>query len=313
MRNSTQKNLIIDANNLLHRVFHVSKVLEKSTPTSHIYLFLNSLKSLVELFSPKKVICVWDYRKEDCYNFRKMLDSEYKAQRDEIKNKEVYEYMPVIMELLNSLGIIQINPINLEADDIIFWLAMKKYPNQSIVVSTDTDFYQLIGSDFPGNIIYNPKKKQSITELYLKDYYNVNNGFEYIILKALRGGRADNISGVKGIRSTRIQDIISLLKIDYDIDSLKDSSLLKEEELEIFKHNLKMMKFDYNLISTEEEEHYEKCISETPEANKENFTLLIKELEFWNIYRKIDYWYSTLANRLDITDVISSLFDFETE
>lgn len=124
---------------------------------------------------------------------------------------------------------------------------------------------------------------------------------------------ADNISGVKGIRSTRIQDIISLLKIDYDIDSLKDSSLLKEEELEIFKHNLKMMKFDYNLISTEEEEHYEKCISETPEANKENFTLLIKELEFWNIYRKIDYWYSTLANRLDITDVISSLFDFETE
>lgn len=77
-----------------------------------------------------------------------MLDSEYKAQRDEIKNKEVYEYMPVIMELLNSLGIIQINPINLEADDIIFWLAMKKYPNQSIVVSTDTDFYQLIGSDF---------------------------------------------------------------------------------------------------------------------------------------------------------------------
>ena len=71
MRNSTQKNLIIDANNLLHRVFHVSKVLEKSTPTSHIYLFLNSLKSLVELFSPKKVICVWDYRKEDCYNFRK--------------------------------------------------------------------------------------------------------------------------------------------------------------------------------------------------------------------------------------------------
>lgn len=55
MRNSTQKNLIIDANNLLHRVFHVSKVLEKSTPTSHIYLFLNSLKSLVELFSPKKL------------------------------------------------------------------------------------------------------------------------------------------------------------------------------------------------------------------------------------------------------------------
>ena len=74
MKNSTQKNLIIDANNLLHRVFHVSKVLKKSTPTSHIYLFLNSLKSLVELFSPKKVICVWDYRKEDCYNFKKMLD-----------------------------------------------------------------------------------------------------------------------------------------------------------------------------------------------------------------------------------------------
>lgn len=306
-----QKVLIIDGNNLLHRVYWTANVLQKSTPTSHIYLFLNALKSYVELFNPYKIIVCWDFREKAAENYRKMLDESYKAQRDEEKSNAVYQYMPIIMKLLDSLGISQINPKALEADDIIFWLATVKYPNESIVVTTDTDMYQLISEELPENVIYNPKKKREITPLYLKEYYNVTNGFEFILQKALRGDKADNLLGVKGIRTTKIQDILSILSTDFDLDSLKDSGLLKEDEVERFKHNLKMMKFDMDMISSEELEWYEECLMREKDSSKEAFTILIKDLEFWNIYKKVDYWFKTF-NRVDFTDVFSQLFDFQS-
>lgn len=304
------KVLIIDGNNLLHRVWWVAGNLQTSTPTSHIYLFLNTLKSYVELFNPYKIIVCWDFREKTAENYRKMLDESYKAQRCEEKQQLVYQYMPIIMKLLDSVGISQINPKSLEADDIMFWLSIAKYPNQAVVVTTDTDMYQLISDTLPGNILYNAKKKQAITSLFLKECYNVNNGFEFILYKALKGDVADNLPAVKGIRKSKIRDILNILSINYDLDSLKDSGLLKESELELFKHNLKMMKFDLNIISEEELAWYEKCLAKPKENSKEAFTLLIKELEFWNIYKKIDYWYKTF-NRIDFTDVFSSLFEFE--
>lgn len=304
------KVLIIDGNNLLHRVYWTACNLQNSTQTKHIFLFLNTLKSYVELFNPRKIIVCWDYREKSTENYRKILDENYKAQRDVEKVQLVYKYMPIINKLLDTLGITQINPLALEADDIIFWLSTQVYPNQSIIVTTDTDLYQLIDTNLPGNIIYNPKKKREITPLFLKECFNVNNGFEFILQKALKGDKADNLAGVKGIRSTKIQDIISILNTNYDLDVLVKADLLKEEELERFKHNLSMMKFNIDLISEEEKAWYQECLDKPKETSKEDFTLLIKELEFWNIYRKIDYWFKTF-NRIDFTDVFSTLFNFE--
>lgn len=301
------KVLIIDGNNLLHRVYWTASVMTDSNPTTHIFLFLNTLKSYIELFNPRRVIVCWDFREKTADNYRKMLDAEYKAQRDEDKQQQVYQYMPIIMKLLDTVGISQINPLSLEADDIMFWLATERFPDQSIIITTDTDLYQLVSSDLPNNVIYNPKKKREITPLFLKESYNVENGFEFIIQKALRGDKADNLIGVKGIRSTKIQDILSILKIDNDIDSLKDSGLLKADELEKFKHNIQMMKFDINLISQEERDWYESCLTKECNVSKEEFAILIKDLEFWKIYRKIDFWFKSF-NRIDYTDVFSQLF-----
>lgn len=304
------KVLVIDGNNLLHRVYWTANTIQDSKETTHIYLFLNTLKSYIELFNPRKIIVCWDYREKSLENYRKMLDENYKAQRDAEKSQSVYKYMPVIIKLLDSLGIAQINPMSLEADDIMYWLATKKYYNETIIVTADTDLYQLVDPGKPDNIVYNPKKKREITPLYLKEHYNVNNGFEFILWKALRGDKADNLDGVKGIRSTKIQDIISVLNANFDLDSLVKSGLLKEEELEKFRHNMKMMKLGMDVISEEEENWYEECLARPKEASKEAFALMVKELEFWNIYRKIDYWYKTF-NRIDFTDVFTSLFAFD--
>lgn len=307
------KVLIIDGNNLLHRVYWTAEMISKTksiTKVFHIFLFLNSLKSYVELFNPRKIIVCWDFREKVAENYRKILDENYKAQRDEEKIQEVYVGMPIIIKLLESLGVTQINPKTLEADDIIFWLSTQKYPNDSVVISADSDMYQLISPRLSGNIIYDPKKKREITSLYLKEHYNVETGLEFILQKALRGDKADNLSGIKGIRSSRIQDILTILKINYDLDSLVESSLLKPEELKTFKHNLLLMKFDLGFIPEDELTWYEECLDKPRKPSKEEFTFLIKDLEFWNIYKKIDYWFKTF-DRIDYGDIFQSIFDFK--
>jgi 5'-3' exonuclease len=309
------KVLIIDGNNLLHRVYWSSEYVRgiwayPKPQNSTTYLFLNTLRSYIELFKPVKIIVCWDFREKTVENYRKLMDENYKAQRDEEKANKVYECMPIIMQLLETLGVPQINPKALEADDIIFYLSTVKFPNRSIVVTTDTDMYQLVSEELPFNVVYNPKRKREITQLFLREYYGVDNGLEFIIQKALKGDKSDNLSGIRGIRSTRIRDIINVLSNDFDLECLVPSGLLKEDELEKFKHNLKMMKFDLSMISQEEQDWYDECLDKPLNSSKEDFTVLIKDLEFWNIYKKIDYWYR-LFNPVDFTDVFAQFFDIQ--
>lgn len=293
-----RKRLIIDGNNLLHRAYWAYKKNEveyKEGSQYSVYVFLNILKSYVRLFEPSEIIVCWDYREENEANERKEILGEYKGTRPD--HTEVYEFMPYIRQILSSLGVKQMTPRNFEADDIMFWLCAKKYPNECILITTDTDMYQLIIPELSGNVFYNPKRKMQINEVFLKQKFAVNDGYEFIIKKSLRGDTADNISGVKGIRQTRIDAVIECLGRDFDIDSLRKAEILKEDEIELFERNIKLMKLDEIMNHPSEIEWYEESISKETNANKDEFKSLIKKLELWNIYRKLNEWYSAFQKK----------------
>lgn len=293
-----RKKLIIDGNNLLHRAYWAYKKNEveyKEGSKYSVYVFLNILKSYVRLFEPSEIIVCWDYREENESNERKEILGDYKGTRPD--HSEVYEFMPYIRQILSSLGVKQMTPRNFEADDIMFWLCAKKYPNECILITTDTDMYQLIIPELSGNVFYNPKRKMQINEVFLKQKFAVNDGYEFIIKKSLRGDTADNISGVKGIRQTRIDAVIECLGRDFDIESLRKAEILKEDEIELFERNIKLMKLDEIMNHPSEIEWYEECISKKPNANKDDFKALIKKLELWNIYRKLNEWYSAFQKK----------------
>ncbi len=254
-----------------------------------IYVFLNILKSYVRLFEPSEIIICWDTKPEGEVNSRKEIISEYKAQRPNHEN--VFVYLNEINDILSSLGVKQIYPKKYEADDILYWLCAKKYPNQCILVTTDSDLYQLIVPELSNNIFYNPKRKTQINSVFLKQKYNVNDGHEYIIKKALRGDIADNISGIKGIRQSRIENIIECLGTDFDFDALKKSKIMTDSELEIFERNLKVMKLDEVLKHEDEISFYEEELAKEVNADKSLFKEHIKKAELWIIYRKLSEWY----------------------
>jgi 5'-3' exonuclease len=268
-------------------------------------VFLNILKSYIRLFEPSEIIVCWDYREENETNERKEILGDYKGTRPD--HSEVYSYMPSIRKILTALGVKQMTPRNFEADDIMFWLCAKKYPNQCILITTDTDMYQLIVPELNENIFYNPKRKMQINEVFLKQKFAVNDGYEFIVKKALRGDIADNISGVKGIRQTRIENVIECLGRDFDIEALRKSEILKEDEMELFERNIKLMKLDEIMNHPSEIEWYEECINKPSEPNKDDFKMLVKKLELWNIYRKANEWFSAFQKKTNnVTNIFSN-------
>lgn len=308
-----RKKLIIDGHNLLFRAHWAFKknITDYGNDEQYIiYVFLNILKSYVRLFEPSEIIICWDTKPEGEINSRKEIISEYKAQRPNHEN--VFVYLNDITDILTSLGIKQIHPKKYEADDILYWLCAKKYPNQCILVTTDSDLYQIIVPELSNNIFYNPKRKAQVNSVFLKQKYNVNDGREYIIKKALRGDVADNISGIKGIRQTRIDNIIECLGPDFDFDSLIKSKIMTDAELEIFERNLKVMKLDEVLNHEDEISFYEEALSKEVKGDKNLFKELIKKAELWIIYRKLSEWYYAFQPKDDsipsYLDIYSNVF-----
>lgn len=165
--------------------------------------------------------------------------------------------MPRLKALLSTLGIKQIHPREREADDILYWLCAYKYPGECVMVSTDTDMYQLILPHLRDNVIWNPTKKEVIDETFLLMNYDVNDGNEFIIKKAIRGDKADCIEGIKGLRSTKIKKIIGVLGSEFNTEALKQSGLLTDEQFEKFMRNSRLMRLDTILERPDEVAYYE--------------------------------------------------------
>lgn len=292
--NLQERYLIVDGENLLHRSYWAALPTWKDIKREmYVYYFLNSLRSYIRIFLPSTVICTWDFRDEGYSNQRKEIISEYKGNRT--FNEEVHEFSEEIRKILESIGVVQIHPLNREADDIIYWLGAIKFPGKCSIVTTDTDMYQMIMPNLHSNIIWNPKKKIEVNPIYLKTNFDVNNGYEYIIKKAIRGDSSDNIAGIRGVRSAKIKQIIEVMGENYDFQALEASGLLSEEHVGTLNRNLEVMRLDKLLEHPEEISFYESQLNVEPKIDKEKFRTYMKNMQFLEILKKFETWFKTLT------------------
>ena len=281
--------LVVDGENLLHRSYWAALTTWKDIKKEmYVYYFLNSFKSYISIFHPTKMVCTWDFRNDGCSNERKALMENYKSNR--VFNEEVHEFSDEIRKILDCLGVIQIHPLNREADDIIYWLGAIRCPGKCDIVTTDTDMYQMIIPELRNNVLWTPKKKIEVNPIYLKTNFDVDNGHQYIIKKALRGDSSDNISGIKGIRSVKIKQIIDVMGNNYDFDALKSSGLLSEEHIDILRTNLDVMLLDKLRERPEEMDYYEQQFSKEVKYDKEGFRTWMKNMQFLEVLRRFETW-----------------------
>lgn len=288
--------LVIDGENLFYRSYWVAGNYGSGAGKQElmmILVFLTILKSYVKTFRPDEIIVTWDQRQEGYVNERKEIDTEYKANRTH--DPSIYVHLGDLKEILTSLGVKQLYPRTREGDDILYWLCAYKYPGNCAMVSTDTDMYQLVLPHLRNNIIWNPTKKEVVDSNYLLMNYDVNDGHEFIVKKALRGDSSDNIRGIKGLRSKKIKEITRILGDDMNYEALEKSNLLTEQQVERFKTNVKLMFLDSIKDCSDEIEFYEEQLDKPVIPSKNTFTELIRKLDLKQILSRIDYWYEELA------------------
>jgi hypothetical protein len=190
-------NLIIDASNIYHRSFWMANKMSSNDDAEigsfHAFIFLQSLKSYNDKFKPQKIYCVWDKKQlPHVACFRKVIAAEtYKTNRDEEKNKKVYEEYDVVESFINALGCYNVFPFSLEGDDVIAFLC-KNLPGEKLIVSSDKDLLQLINKQVG---FYDVNKKSIINEANFEQCMGVPL-FKYVQYKCLIGDPADNIAKI---------------------------------------------------------------------------------------------------------------------
>lgn len=219
------KLLVIDGNSIVNRAFYGIKLLTTKSGeyTNAIYGFLTIYLKLKDLCQPDAVAVAFDVHAP---TFRHNMYSEYKAGRHGMPD-ELRSQMPILKDLLHSLGIITLEEEGWEADDILGTLAdaCRKSGNECFIATGDRDSLQLAHGGVKV-LLARTKMGQAVTDVYdekaIDEEYGVTPA-ELIQVKALQGDSSDNIPGVAGIGAKTALDLIQRFhNIDYIYENLDD-------------------------------------------------------------------------------------------
>ncbi len=251
------KALILDGYNLFYRA-RFSGIKDGETTT--VFNFFRSLRLIVETMNADKIYLVLEgYPKK-----RFEQHAEYKGTRVYADNSDKFkEQRRQIIDLLQKHFPIQlVKHDDYECDDIIAYLARLEEQNQNtaVVVSSDTDFIQLISDNIQ---LYNPVKKEYLQRL---DY-------DYVTFKSLKGDTSDNIEGFTGVGVKRAEALTR------DVDKL-EAFLNEGDNRQKFKHNVDLIAFHQLPQSDIETLQY---WSKPSVASFEELRRLFTEMRFYSL------------------------------
>ncbi|OON98493.1 MAG: DNA polymerase I [Epulopiscium sp. Nele67-Bin004] len=267
------KILLIDGLSIVNRAYYGMPKLTTKTGfnTGAIVGFFNIIFSIINKDKPDLVCIAFDVSKP---TFRHIHSETYKATRTGMQS-ELKEQIPVLKQILDTMGIFRIEKEGFEADDLIGTIAKKAEADglSPIILSGDRDLLQIASKT---TLIKVPttKNRETITKEYFEadviEEYGVT-PTEFIDVKGLMGDSSDNVKGVPSIGQKTATKLIteyhSIENLYENIDKItakKQRETLiahKDDALESkFLVTIKCdvdIKFDweqlkYNLVATDE-------------------------------------------------------------
>ncbi len=205
------KLVLIDGHSILNRAFYGVPQLTNSEGlyTNAVYGFLNIMFKILEEEDPDHLAVAFDLADP---TFRHKMYDGYKGTRKPMP-QELVQQVPLMKDVLSSMGIPIMTLSGYEADDILGTAAKRAAAAgaQVSVVSGDRDLLQLADTRIKIRI---PRTSKGITQV--KDYYPEDVKAEYqvtpsefIDVKALMGDSSDNIPGVPSIGEKTATAIIA--------------------------------------------------------------------------------------------------------
>jgi DNA polymerase I len=214
------KILLLDAYNLIHRARSGFTKGEYAI----IYNFFRGVRPLVEKFDPDKVYFVLEGNPK----FRSQLSGgNYKGNRKS-PGDDFHRQKAAIINIVGEIFPFEsVRHPDLECDDTIATFAVQHAAkgHDVTIISSDSDFIQLLNIERYDIKIYHPIKKIFIEP---PDY-------DYVTWKALRGDATDNIPGIPGVGDKTATKIVN--------DPLKMKAILEnKEKRKIFERNVNLIR-----------------------------------------------------------------------
>jgi 5'-3' exonuclease len=173
------------------------------TPVNAVRGFLDMLATLVRTRRPGRVVCALDEDWRPAW--RVALIPGYKAQRLTADGGEqtpdgLSRQVPIILDVLDALGVPAIGVAGYEADDVIATLAARE-PGPVEVASGDRDLFQVIDDDRGVRVLYcgrGVSKLEVYDDAAVRARYGVP-AAAYADFAAMRGDPSDGLPGVAGV------------------------------------------------------------------------------------------------------------------
>lgn len=278
--------VLIDGNNLMFRSYFATAYTgnlmknSKGQTTNALYGFVNMINKIIAEENPEYMCVAFDVGK----SFRHRKYEEYKAGRNATPD-ELKSQMVIVRDLLDKMGIFNINVLDYEADDIIGTLSKRANEDEewdALLVTSDHDYLQLI-TDVVNVKLLKPKDFTKYNPKNFKEEYGID-PIRVIDLKALMGDSSDNIPGVPGIgEKTALKLLIEYGTLDnlYDnIDSVKGKlhdKLVENKTSAYFSYELATICCDVPITNTFEDMKYN-----GPTDELDDF---YRELEFYSLIK----------------------------
>ena len=275
--------------------------------------FFNSLCFAIRQITPTRCVMIFDGKGGS--QRRRQLFEDYKANRRGLRvrlnraydfedadeeHKNAMRQLLRISDYLETLPITVLIHDNVEADDVIAYLATEVFDEKVVIMFTDGDFVQLVNERIS---VWNPPRKKLYTPTLVKDDYEFTPN-NYVYLRILSGDKSDNIPGVRGIGIKTVQKHLPIITGDDDIsfdvfkDFLKnnvDNPIIKKlfDNIDIIERNYQLMKLgEININGTTKSHIREQISSPVSSTNTNKFKQLFLVDKLYSAIPNLNSWLS---------------------
>ena len=223
--------MLLDSASLWYRAyFGMPDTLVSPTgqPINAIRGYLDMTSRLLVKYQPNRIVACLegDWRP----SWRVELFPDYKLNRLDEEGAEeepdtLGPQIPILLDVLDALGIPLLGVDDYEADDLMATFSVKQ-PGPIRIVTGDRDLFQLADDQRDVKIVYLAKgiSNHDLVDLkWIQDKYQIP-GDRYALFAMIRGDSSDGLPGIKGIGEKGAMVIANLFKTMPDVMQAAASS-----------------------------------------------------------------------------------------
>jgi len=316
--------LVIDGLNTFIRVFSAVPALnDDGQHIGGVTGFLRSVAAVIRKIKPTRCIIVFDGKGGS--KRRRELYPEYKANRAnktafnryrefaslEDEQDSMKRQFGRVIQYLNCLPVTTLSIDNVEADDIMAYIANEIYTeeeNRVTICSTDRDFLQLVNERIS---VWSPIKKKMYTPSVMQEEFGFNSK-NYLLYRSFIGDKSDNIPGLKGVGPKSLIKHFPMFTENREV-TIKElvehaSNVEKKYKVhELVSKNEELLDLNYRLMQLKEVDinggakmlTLNKVQGDIDKLNTYEFKKMFMADKMYTVIKDLDSWLTSSFNSLN--------------